>query len=96
MTLRVGAYIWIPCEVKPGAFSDERLTRIRGGSTEWLGFVPTASLRDHVERGPTAVRAVVLDVRGPTYVAQPFGHALGSSAFLADIRVVAPLGPVAA
>ena len=96
MTLRVGGHVWVPCEVKPGAFSDERLTRIHGGTTEWVGFVPTASLRDVVEKGATAVRAVVLDVCGETYVAQPLGHSLGSSAFRADIRAVAPIGPVAA
>jgi len=39
MSLRPGARIWIPCEVKPGPFSDERMVRVQSQAGEWLGFV---------------------------------------------------------
>src|SRR3989442_4139595 len=32
MSLSVGQYVWIPCEVKPGPFSDQRIVHINSPS----------------------------------------------------------------
>lgn len=79
MPLEVGQTLWLPCEVKPGPFSDERMVRIetdRGGP--WVGFVSIWLLREPVERGRTHVRAVVAEVREDTFSAKLPGHAVTS------------------
>ena len=45
MKLSVGARIWLPCEVKPGPFSDEKLIKVPSAHGEVLGFVPTSYLK---------------------------------------------------
>ncbi|HSK80825.1 MAG TPA: hypothetical protein VLQ45_30515 [Thermoanaerobaculia bacterium] len=57
MTLEAGAQIWVPCEVKPGPFSDERLVRVRDSGREWLGFVQANRLRE-------PIGALVVSVNG--------------------------------
>ena len=57
--IRAGMRVWIPCEVKPGAFSDERLVRVEREGGFWLGFVPDAVLREPIPSGYTAVQALV-------------------------------------
>jgi hypothetical protein len=96
MTLRVGGYFWIPCEVKPGPFSDERLARIANAEAEWVGFVATSALQSPIAQGHTALKAVILDVSGTRYLAQPVGHGVDASTFQATLERVTPLGPVAA
>ena len=41
MSLRSGMRIWLPCEVKPGPFSDERMVRVESESGSWLAFQGT-------------------------------------------------------
>ena len=40
MSLRSGMRIWLPCEVKPGPFSDERMVRVESMGS-WLAFQGT-------------------------------------------------------
>jgi hypothetical protein len=96
MTLRVGSFFWIPCEVKPGPFSDERLARIADAEAEWVGFVETSSLQSPIAEGRTALKAVILEVTDGRYLAQPVGHGVDASTFQATLKKVTPLGPVAA
>jgi len=96
MILRVGGFFWIPCEVKPGPFSDERVARIADADAEWVGFVATSSLQSPIEEGRTALKAVILDVNGSRYLAQPVGYGVDASTFQATLERVTPLGPVAA
>lgn len=96
MTLHIGRFFWIPCEVRPGPFSDERLARIADAESVWVGFVATSALQTPIEEGRTALKAVILDITGDRYLAQPVGHGVGPSAFQASLEKVTPLGPVAA
>ena len=47
MDLYPGARMWLPCEVKPGPFSDERMVLIMADGNEWFGFVNVRWLRRH-------------------------------------------------
>lgn len=62
MAFSVGQYVWVPCEVKPGPFADERMVQCSSPTGQWLGFVSTAGLKDPLTTGPTSVKAVVLDL----------------------------------
>jgi hypothetical protein len=54
VTLSVGRTVRVPCEVKSGPFSNERLVRVQGGEPEsWVGFVPIWYLQEPVEQGET-------------------------------------------
>ena len=75
----VGSYVWLPCEVRPGPFPNERMIRVRGLGGEWVGFVDTGLLREPVEEGDTKVRALVLQVAGDRVRAQILGEPLGAT-----------------
>jgi len=60
MTLRAGESVWIPCEVAPGPFPDERKVRVESPAGCWVGFVDSKLLRDDVSEGRTALRATVV------------------------------------
>ncbi len=80
--LSVGATIWVPCEVKPGPFSDERLIKVASLHGEWVGFVNTTYLKDPATTaGHTYVRAVVTGVRDDIFQARVPGHALTTKLF---------------
>jgi hypothetical protein len=91
MQLRPGARIWIPCEVKPGPFSDERMVRVDTRAGEWLGFVDVALLRDRdVQEGRTSVLATVEVVSEGTFTARLPGHSVRSLLFEGSVERVAP------
>lgn len=75
MTVRPGAKIRIPCEVKPGPFPDERMVRVHRPGGPWLGFVETFHLCDAPEVGPTDILATVTEVSDEEFVARLPGHA---------------------
>jgi hypothetical protein len=53
MALKIGTRVWVPCEVKPGPFSDERFVKICvNGENPWLGFVPVDRLKEPDSRRP--------------------------------------------
>ncbi len=80
--LRPGTVVWIPCEVKPGPFSDERIVRVSSDAGGWVGFVPSWYLRDpHMEHGKTFIKGVVEEVHTGSYTARLPGHYLTSSLF---------------
>jgi hypothetical protein len=76
MALTVGKRVWLPCEVKPGPFSDERLVRVPSDRGIWVGFVPTSALRDAPLVGETFVSAVVIEVHDDRFSARVPGHAV--------------------
>src|SRR5215212_5721396 len=78
MALNVGHYVWIPCEVKPGPFSDERVVRINSGSEEWVGYVPVSHLQDPILVGQTKVRALIVEVRQDRFSAEIPGEGITS------------------
>jgi hypothetical protein len=61
MTLEPGAKVWIPCDVRPSVFPDERLVRIESATESWDGFLDVRQLRDQIEEGRTAVAATVVE-----------------------------------
>lgn len=76
MSITVGQYVWLPCEVKPGAFSNERMVRVRSELGDWVGFVPAVYLRDAVSEGDTLVRALVVEVQADRVGTKLPGEAL--------------------
>ena len=86
MSLRVGQYVWVPCEVKAGAFSDERMVRvnspaIQSSTGSWIGFVATEGLREAVTVGATDATAVVVSVENDRFQAQVMGQPLANTVF---------------
>src|SRR5262245_41198002 len=78
MTIKVGNKFWFPCEVKPGAFSDEPMVRVRSDLFDWVGFVPIVALKDPVTNGRTFIRALITGVEGDSFTFRLPGHALTS------------------
>ena len=95
MDLRVGMQIWIPCEVKPGPFPDERAVRVVFGDNVWVGFVDTKHLREPVTSGNTWIRAVVTVVENDHFFARLPGHSVASPFLQGDRRGIS-LDPVPA
>jgi len=62
MRYRVGQEVWLPCEVRPGPFPNEKRVYVKLGDAEWVGFVNTRALREW--SGGMQVRGVVTAV-GP-------------------------------
>ena len=62
MALEPGDTVWIPCNVKHGAFPDERNVSVDSSSGRFEGFVDVKQLRDEIEDGRTAIRATIVGV----------------------------------
>jgi hypothetical protein len=86
MKVEPGMFIWIGCEVKPGPFSDELLVKVSSANgREWIGFAPLSALREPVEKGHTAIKALVVSVQGDRFDARPVGSPLATSIFEDDL-----------
>ncbi len=85
MTLHAGARVWMPCEVKAGPFSDERMVRITIEGVEWLGFAPLSALKDKIAEGRTFIQTLVLDVSGDNFLAQPQAFGVTATPFRGSI-----------
>lgn len=97
MPLRPGARIWIPCEVKPGPFSDERMVRVQSDAGEWLGFVDISSLEDRkLEEGRTRILATIESVESTRFSARLPGHAVRSLLFEGSVERAVPVGSLEA
>jgi hypothetical protein len=73
--------VWVPCEVKPGPFSDQRIVRVSSASGEWVGFVDTNRLREPIASGSTQATALIVDVTNERFKAQVLGDPLTDSLF---------------
>ena|SRR5947207_7288373 len=92
-----GRQIWIPCKVKPGPFSDERMICISSPRGEWVGFVHVGTLREPILEGDTFVRAVIVKLgEGGTFNARIPGEPLTSSMFEGTLSKVKPFAAVQA
>ena len=60
--LKIGSKVWVPCDVKPGPFSDERVVRVQTESGEYLAFVSESSLQEPIKEGSTHIMAKVTEV----------------------------------
>jgi hypothetical protein len=97
MALNVGTRVWVPCEVKPGPFSDERFVRICvNGGSPWLGFVPVDRLKEPILEGHTLLPVLVVSVMGDKFTARIPGEALTPSLFEGVVARVQPVGSLAA
>lgn len=97
MQLRPGVRIWIPCEVKPGTFSHERMVRVETGAGEWLGFVDVGLVKDReIAEGATFVLATVEQVVGERFTARLPGHAVRSMLFEGRTEKAVRVGPLEA
>ena len=96
MKITAGRHVWIRCEVKPGAFADERIVRIHAVDEAWTGFVATTALREPIESGESLVKSLVLEVSGETILAQPHGEAVGPSLVRVPLSTIADGSSVAA
>jgi hypothetical protein len=91
MSLKVGDQIWLPCEVKPGPFSNERLARIQLPLEPWIGFVDVQALKDPVERGNTLVLAQIVEVGKDFVKALVQGHSFSTRQVQASRAEVHPV-----
>ncbi|HEY0554729.1 MAG TPA: hypothetical protein VGG20_10715 [Thermoanaerobaculia bacterium] len=92
MALKIGTRIWVPCDVKPGPFSDERFVRICvNGGSPWLGFVPAERLKDPILEGRTLLPALVVSVLGDKFTARIPGEALTPFLFEGVLSRVQPV-----
>ena len=96
MNLSAGANMWLPCEVKPGPFSDERMVLVSADDNEWFGFVNVRWLRKNGSGNQDEVLAKVVDVEGPTFRARIPGNALQSELFQGRVDRAVPNDPVQA
>lgn len=78
MNLKVGDRIWLPREVKPGPFSNERSTRIQPPSEPWIGFVDVTALKEPIEKGNTWVLAQIVAVEKDSVTALVQGHSFNT------------------
>lgn len=88
MAFEEGRRVWLRCDVKPGAFSNERMIRINGTDDPWVGFVPESTLRER--DGKTEVIAIILGVVDEFIRAALPGSGLNSSTYLAPKSIATP------
>jgi len=86
MSLAIGQYVWVPCEVKPGPFSDQRMVRVNSPAVNtpagtWIGFVSTEFLREPVTAGATEATALVVGLTDDHFLAQVLGEPLSNTVF---------------
>lgn len=93
-TLKPGATVWIPCEVKPGPFPDERVVLVESEKNSWIGFVDLRFLQNPIQEGKTQVLARVVSVKGDQFQATLPGHSLAASRVILEQRGRATLAPV--
>jgi hypothetical protein len=79
MVLEAGRKVWIPCDVKPGPFGDEKFVRVKTDEIDWCGFVPASGLKTPVEEGRTFVYTTVLEVGGGCFTGVMPGESLTTS-----------------
>lgn len=69
--MKPGDAIWIPCDVKPGPFSNERMVRVESEAGEWLGFVNIEWLKAPApEEGRSEIKALVVRVTDNDVIAR--------------------------
>ena len=93
--LKIGSQIWLPCEVKPGPFSNERLVRVGLPSEPWVGFVETNALKEPITEGATFILATIVAMGEETFSARLPGHAIKQSEFTGPLSQVTPVGSLA-
>lgn len=81
MTLDAGNVVWIPCEVRPGAFTNERKVLLSSSYGEWIGFVPVAFLQEPIIEGETKIRAVIISVQNGSFSAKIPGDGIGTTLY---------------
>ena len=91
--LKVGAGVWVPCEVKPGPFDHERRVRINVEGNNWFGFVNTRWLESKVEEGNDRILVTVVSIdQGNVFKAVVPGSAPVRSQFEGKIQNVEAIG----
>lgn len=67
--IKPGSLVWVPCEVQPGPFSNERVALVHS-KEDMLGFVQVQDLQDpSVITGKTNIVAEVYQVNGEEFKA---------------------------
>ena len=97
--IAVGQHVWLPCEVKPGPFPDERMVRVnspvvRSAASSWIGFVPATKLREPIDKGSTEVSAIIVKILDDRFFAQLLGDSFSNSLFEDHISRAQPIDPV--
>ena len=77
--LKAGMQVWIPCEVKPGPFSNERSVRVDILGEPWVAFVDVRFLKDPVTSGRTEIMGRITVIQGNEIVLSLPGHPLDAS-----------------
>ena len=89
MELAVGAKMWLPCQVKPGPFSNERMVLVQDDIGQWFGFVDVRWLKGGEDEGRDQVLAKIVDIDGPQFKARIPGYAPQRRLFQGRVERVA-------
>ena len=54
--IKPGMVVWVPCEVRPGPFPNERKVYIKLDNSEWFGFVDVLSYKEGAKLRTTSER----------------------------------------
>lgn len=87
--LAVGAKMWLPCQVKPGPFSNERMVFVDDDVGQWFGFVDVRWLKSGEDEGSDQVLARIVDVDGTQFKASIPGYAPRRRLFRGRVECVA-------
>ena len=92
--LRVGSNLWLPCLVRPGPFSNERVVLVKDEDNDWGGFVDIQRLQLDKDETTGKVLAEVVEIDGDSFSAHIVGHAIRSGVFRGKVNRVSPYDPV--
>jgi hypothetical protein len=85
-----GDELWVPADIRPGPFIDERRVYLKLGNNEWLGFVNESEVRDE-----KFVRVHILHVKGDSVVLGIRGISPHSRSFKTERATLVEHGAVA-
>jgi len=94
--INLGGFYWLPCQVKPGAFSEEVFVIIASDLGDWFGFIPMSHLRNQIPEGKTHVRAQIIDVSEDRFRANIPGEPVENSLYENLISAADKLDPIPA
>lgn len=82
--MQSGDLIWVPCEVRPGPFSNERMVRVGSPGNQRVWFSPDRALEDSsVTDGTARIRARVVEVTEADVSVRIPGHGIAANVFRA-------------
>ena len=92
--IHVGGYVWIPCEVKPGTFSNEVFILVKSEFGDWVGFTHVSNLQNQSHHGNNSVKAKIIDMAEDRFRASISGESLANTLCVNSNSVAQPIDTV--